>query len=200
MSHDPQPEHDPMTSTRPITAIRPIRSIRSIRPIRSTGPNATTRATSRATTRAAATAAASERGFTVIEVLVTLAITLVGLAGLMTLHHVVSKGNASAARMAEASAIAETALEDVRQRVFSQLETAFGPVPIDAELEAADGTGERVYQRRLIIDPLDAASPDLFRVRIEVSWTDDGAAPGSDNGAHDHTFVLETFRTRQDIL
>jgi hypothetical protein len=57
-----------------------------------------------------------------------------------------------------------------------------------------------VYDRRLLIEPLDEVSPDLFRVRIEVSWTDDGAAAGADDGIHDHTFVLETFRTRQEAM
>jgi len=138
-----------------------------------------------------------QQGFTMIEVLVTLAVTLIGLGGLMTLHHVVSEGTGSASRMAEASAIAETALEEVRQLGFAQIESQFGVPPIDTELEEAAGKGERVYERRLLIDPLDSVSPDLFRVRIEVSWTDDGAASGGD---HDHTFVLESFRTRQEAL
>lgn len=144
--------------------------------------------------------ARGERGFTVIEVLITLAVTLVGLAGLMTLHHVISEGTGSAGRMSEASAIAEAALEEVRQMHFSQLETAFGALPIDTDLEEAAGKGERVYARHLLIEALDAISPDLFRVRIEVTWADDGAAIGSDDGANDHTFVLETFRTRQEAL
>jgi prepilin-type N-terminal cleavage/methylation domain-containing protein len=141
-----------------------------------------------------------QRGFTVIEILVTLAVTLIGLAGLMTLHHVVSQGNSSAGRTTEASAIAETALEEVRQIAFAQLETRFGVAPIDVALDEATGKGEHVYQRRLLVEPLDSVSPDLFRVRIEVSWSDDGAAAGSDDGAHDHTFVIETFRTRQEVL
>lgn len=160
----------------------------------------TTANTSDSKTSAPPNADRGERGFTLIEVLITLAITLIGLGGLMTLHHVVSDGNSSASRMAEASAIAETALEEVRQRAFAQLVTELGAPPIDAELEEAAGRGERVYQRRLLIDPLDEVSADLFRVRVEVSWTDDGAAQGSDDGAHDHTFVLETFRTRQEAL
>ncbi len=139
-----------------------------------------------------------QQGFTLIEVLITLAVTLIGLAGLMTLHHVVSDGTGSAARMAEASGIAETALEEVRQLAFTRIESQFGAPPVDVELEQAAGKGDRVYDRQLLIEPLD--SPDLFRVRIEVSWSDDGAAAGSDDGAHDHTFVLETFRTRQEAM
>jgi prepilin-type N-terminal cleavage/methylation domain-containing protein len=143
---------------------------------------------------------AAERGFTLIEVLVTLAVTLIGLAGLMTLHHVVSDSTGSAGRMAEASAIAETALEEVRQLAFNRLETEFGAPPIDVELEQAAGKGERIYDRRLVVDPLDEVSADLFRVRIEVTWTEDGATAGADDGAHDHRLVLETFRTRQEQM
>jgi prepilin-type N-terminal cleavage/methylation domain-containing protein len=141
-----------------------------------------------------------QQGFTMIEVLITLAVTLIGLAGLMTLHHVVTDGTGSAARMAEASGIAESALEEVRQLAFTRIESQFGAPPIDVELEQAAGKGERVYDRRLLVEPLDEVSADLFRVRIEVSWTDDGAAAGSDDGSHDHTFVLETFRTRQEAM
>jgi prepilin-type N-terminal cleavage/methylation domain-containing protein len=141
-----------------------------------------------------------QQGFTMIEVLITLAVTLIGLAGLMTLHRVVSSGTASAARMAEASGIAETALEEVRQLAFTRIQSQFGAPPVDVDLEQAAGKGERVYDRRLLIEPLDEVSPDLFRVRIEVSWTDDGAAAGADDGIHDHTFVLETFRTRQEAM
>jgi len=141
-----------------------------------------------------------QQGFTVIEVLITLAVTLIGLAGLMTLHHVISEGTGSAGRMAEASSVAESALEEVRQLRFSALETSFGPAPIDVDLEEAAGQGDRVYARHLLVEPLAAVSPDLFRVRIEVSWSDDGAAAGSDDGAHDHRFVVETFRTRQEAL
>jgi prepilin-type N-terminal cleavage/methylation domain-containing protein len=144
--------------------------------------------------------ACGERGFTVIEVLITLAVTLVGLAGLMTLHHVISDGTGSAGRMAEASSIAEAALEEVRQMHFAQLETAFGTVPIDTDMEQASGKGSRVYDRHLVVEALSGVSADLFRVRIEVTWADDGAEVGSDDGAHDHRFVLETFRTRQEAL
>ena len=161
-------------------------------------------ATSKPTTRIASPARTRadrhQRGFTLIEIMVTLAVSLVGLAGLMTLHHVVSQGTGSAARMAEASGIAETALEEVRQLAYTRIETLFGAPPIDAELEEAAGKGNRVYGRRLLIEPLDQVSADLFRVRVEVTWTDDGAAAGADDGAHDHTFVLETFRTRQEAM
>jgi prepilin-type N-terminal cleavage/methylation domain-containing protein len=149
---------------------------------------------------AATRAADGQRGFTLIEILVTLAVTLIGLAGLMTLHHVISQGNSSAGRTTEASAVAESALEEVRQIPFATLESRFGVAPIDVELEEATGKGDHVYQRQLLVEPIDAVSPDLFRVRLEVSWTEDGAAAGSDNGAHDHTFVLETLRTRQEVL
>lgn len=152
--------------------------------------------------RSAARAAAlhGQRGFTVIEVLITLAVTLIGLGGLMTLHHVISEGTATAGRMAEASSIAEAALEDVRRAPFATLETQLGATPIDVELEQAHGRGDREYGRHLTVEAIDSVSADLFRVRIEVTWSDDGAVAGAEGGIHDHTFVLETFRTRQEAM
>ncbi len=149
---------------------------------------------------ARAAALRGQRGFTVIEVLITLAVTLIGLGGLMTLHHVISEGTATAGRMAEASSVAEAALEEVRRAPFATLEAQLGPAPIDVELEQARGRGERVYGRHLTIEAIDSVSADLFRVRIEVTWSDDGAVAGAEDGIHDHTFVLETFRTRQESL
>ena len=43
-----------------------------------------------------------QRGFTLIELLVTLAITTVGLIGLLTLHLSLARGNDGASRTAEA--------------------------------------------------------------------------------------------------
>lgn len=149
---------------------------------------------------ARAAALRGQQGFTLIEILITLAVTLIGLGGLMTLHHVITEGTATAGRMAEASSIAEAALEEVRRAPFATLEAQLGAPPIDVELEQASGRGERVYGRRLTVEALDAVSEDLFRVRIEVTWSDDGAVAGAEGGIHDHTFVLETFRTRQEAL
>jgi prepilin-type N-terminal cleavage/methylation domain-containing protein len=146
------------------------------------------------------TRARDQHGFTMIEILATLAVTLIGLGGLLTLHHVISEGTASSSQMAEASSIAEEALEEVRQLRFTALETRFGAVPIEVDLEPASGRNERVYERHLLVETLAAVSADIFRVRIEVTWTEAGAAAGSDDGAHDHTFVLETFRTRQEAM
>jgi prepilin-type N-terminal cleavage/methylation domain-containing protein len=144
--------------------------------------------------------ASDQHGFTMIEILATLAVTLIGLGGLLTLHHVISEGTATSSQMAEASSIAEEALEEVRQLRFTALETRFGAVPIDVDLEPASGRNDRVYERHLLVETLAEVSADVFRVRIEVTWTEAGAAAGSDDGAHDHTFVLETFRTRQEAM
>ena len=46
-----------------------------------------------------------QAGFTLLEMLITLAVTTIGLTGLLSLHVVTVKGNAASSRAAEAVAV-----------------------------------------------------------------------------------------------
>jgi hypothetical protein len=147
----------------------------------------------------AANTARGQRGSTAVELLVALAVLAVGLGGLATMHRLIAGRTGGAARLAEAAAVAEAALEETRRLRWTELEGRFGPAPIDVELAAASGAGDRLYARHLRVEPLLRVSADLFRVRVEVSWAEGGAALGA-AGAHDRTLALEALRTRQEAL
>src|SRR5689334_19607375 len=56
----------------------------------------------------------SERGFTLLELLITLSVTTIGLIGLLSLHLSVARGNDGASRSAEAQQIGAGILEGLR--------------------------------------------------------------------------------------
>lgn len=138
-------------------------------------------------------------GFTLIEIMVTMGITLLGLAAMLTLHNTVAEGNRMSVESAEASAVAESALEDLRQDSIATLESTYSAVPIDVNLADVQGRNNQVFARRLLVQAV-SGSTDLVRLRVEVTWTDSGAAAGADDGIHDHRVVLEELRTREEQL
>jgi prepilin-type N-terminal cleavage/methylation domain-containing protein len=145
--------------------------------------------------------ARGERGFTLIELLVTLGVTVIGLTGLLSIHLATVRGNSATARGGAATATAQLTIEELRQMSVAAIEDAYGPVPLDhVELDTVPGPAGLTLSRTLTISELTAASPELLLLRVEVSWTDDGAAPGEADGKYDHMVALELIRTRQEAL
>ena len=143
-----------------------------------------------------------QRGFTLLEMLVTLAITVIGLTGLLSLQLATSKGNEQSGRSGEAVAIAQRTLEAYRSRGVVALASEFSVanLPIDATLDTVAGRAGTTFRRRLIVEELTAVSNSLLKLRVEVSWTDDGAAPGAQGGVLDHRVAVELIRTAEEAL
>jgi prepilin-type N-terminal cleavage/methylation domain-containing protein len=137
-----------------------------------------------------------ERGFTLLELLVTMAVTVIGLLGLMAMYVATAKGNESTARSSEAVSIAQDTLEELRSTSMTKLVAEFGQadLPIDANLDTVAGRDGTTYNRHVLVNEL-AVSRDLVKLRVEVTWSDDNAQAGSDNGAHDHRIGLEIVRS-----
>jgi prepilin-type N-terminal cleavage/methylation domain-containing protein len=138
-----------------------------------------------------------ERGFTLLELLVTMAVTVIGLLGLMAMYVATAKGNEATARSSQAVTIAQDTLEELRSWSLDAMVTRFGQtdLPIDASLDTVSGRDGTTYSRRVTVDEVAAVSRDLVKLRVEVTWTDDNAAAGSDDGAHDHKVGLEIVRS-----
>jgi prepilin-type N-terminal cleavage/methylation domain-containing protein len=146
-----------------------------------------------------------QAGFTLMELLITMAVTIIGLMGLMSLHIATSRGNDLASRGGEGITIAQQTLEDLRaagfkDMVFNLTGNRNTALPIDVTLSTTTGRTGMTYRRRVIVTEMTAASTNLVRIRVEIGWTDDNAAQGSDNGVHDHVVALEIIRTRQESL
>jgi len=142
----------------------------------------------------------SEGGFTLIELLVAMTVTMIGLTGLLSLQTSVMQGSQAAAQFGEANAFARAAMEDLRSASVSELETRYGTLPVSGlVLDTVGGRAGQSYTRTISIEE-SAATPDLVRMTVTVTWTEEGAIPGADGGRYDHSVQIELMRTREEAL
>jgi prepilin-type N-terminal cleavage/methylation domain-containing protein len=153
----------------------------------------------------------SERGFTLLELLMTLGVTTIGLVGLMALHVSIARSNEGASRAAEATQVGHATLETLRAaRPGDMMDLLTGNPsqipPVDvawcsrdngAILATAVGRNGMTYRCRVVVVTV---ASNLMRVRVEVGWTDDGAAQGALGGQLDHLIAVEVLRTYQEAL
>jgi Tfp pilus assembly protein PilV len=157
-----------------------------------------------------------EAGFTLLELLMTLGVTTIGLIGLLSLHLSIVRGNEGASRAAEATQLGHATLESLRAartgRDLMELLTGSSSdaPPVDVQwcrrdasnnVEAtAIGRNGMTYRCRVVVVELTAASTSLWRIRVEIGWTDDGAAQGAQGGILDHLIAVEVIRTLEEAM
>ena len=143
------------------------------------------------------------RGFTLLELLITLSVTTIGLIGLLSLHLSIARGNDGASRSAEAQQIGTIELEALRAQSSSEMMktltgSATSSPPVTAPVKTVVGRGGMTYRiTRSVVVP---AGTSLWRIRVETAWTDDGAAAGANGGQLDHMLPLEVVRTQEEAL
>ncbi len=147
----------------------------------------------------------AQRGFTLLELLITLSVTTIGLIGLLSLHLSVARGNDGASRSAEAQQIGAGVLEGLRaQSVTAMMQTLTGnpgaAPPVTAPVITAPGRGGMTFRIIRSVAALNGSSTSLWRIRVETAWTEDGAAAGANGGQLDHTLALEVVRTTEEAL
>jgi len=146
-----------------------------------------------------------QRGFTLLELLITLSVTTIGLIGLLALHLSIARGNDGASRAAEAEQITAAALEDLRaQSPRTMMKTLTGnPLampPATAAVVTARGRNGMPYNVTRSVTALNSASSSLWLVRVSTSWGEEGAAIGSAGDPLTHTIALEVIRTIEEQL
>lgn len=149
--------------------------------------------------------ASEQAGFTLVEVLIALVVTVVGLLGLLAMHTTTLKGNRDAGRAAEATAIAQQSVEEVRalaiDGITNSITARYGALPIlDVPMNTVLGRANVVFKPKLSVEELTAVSPDLIRIRVVVEWADGGDDPDSSPEENKHKVSLELVRTRQEAL
>ena len=153
----------------------------------------------------------SQQGFTLVELLVTLAVTVVGLTGLLAVHVTQSRGTTETNRTTEAIAIGQSLREDLRSKSTIEMFNTFGVgalPPIDATMSTAAGRNGLTYNRRVVVTNMTAFSSSLVRIRVEIGWADDGAtfSPTTDAagqlvlGPLEHMIAIELVRTIEENL
>jgi type II secretory pathway pseudopilin PulG len=151
-----------------------------------------------------------EGGFTLLELLVTLGVTTIGLIGLLSLHLSLVRGNEGASRATEATQLGHATLESLRAaRTLGDLAELLTGNPADAPPidvpwcrrnnnvvePTAPGRGGMTYRCRVVLTDAAPGLAGLWRIRVEIGWTDDGAAPGAQGGILDHLIAVEVIRT-----
>lgn len=145
------------------------------------------------------------RGFTLLELLITMSVTTIGLIGLLSLHVSVSRGNDGASRSAEAQQIAVTELESLRALGLVPMMAALTgsaslTFPTAPRVRTTTGRGAMTYTVTTQASTLPGTSASLVKIRTVVSWTDDGGTAGSNGGQLDHQLALEVIRTMEEAL
>ena len=134
----------------------------------------------------------------------TLSVTTISLVGLMSLHLSIARGNDSASRFAEATQFGNATVEGLRAQTIPNMllsltgSSATAP-PIDVNLTTLAGRAGMTYRRRVLVEQLNSASTSLWRIRVEIGWTDDG---GASTGAAElqHLVAIELIRTVEEQL
>ncbi|HET9625734.1 MAG TPA: prepilin-type N-terminal cleavage/methylation domain-containing protein [Kofleriaceae bacterium] len=149
-----------------------------------------------------------ERGFTLLELLITLSVTTIGLVGLLALHLSIARGNDGASRSADAQQLAASEIEALRALPIAgtnSLMTALSGSPLLAlptpqRTRTAIGRTGMSFTIKTKATAIVGASSSLIKIRTEVSWTEDGGTAGANNGQLDHMLPLEIIRTVEEAL
>ena len=149
--------------------------------------------------------APGEAGFTLVEVLIALTVTVVGLMGLLSVHTTTLKGNRDSGRASEATAIAQQSIEEVRalaiEGATNSITAKYGALPFsNVPMDTVFGRAGVVFKPQLSVVELTTVSPDLVHIRVVVEWADGGDDPTSVPAANKHKVALELVRTRQEAL
>jgi prepilin-type N-terminal cleavage/methylation domain-containing protein len=145
-----------------------------------------------------------QRGFTLLELLITLSVTTIGLVGLLSLHLSVARGNDGASRSAEAQQICATQIEMLRAQSPTDMmgtlvgNTAAVPPQVAPEIEVPGRAG-MIYKVTRSVAQV-PASASLWRIRVVTRWAEDGGELGANGGQLDHSIALEVIRTFEEAL
>jgi Tfp pilus assembly protein PilV len=140
-----------------------------------------------------------------MELLMTLAITTIGLIGLLSLHLSIARGNDGASRTAEAQQVGTLTIEQLRaQRITDMMQTLTGSStsvpPVSVAMPTMTGRNGSTYARTVSVTALNSASTSLWKLRVVVTWQEDGAVAGTSGGIYDHSMAVEVIRTVEEAL
>jgi prepilin-type N-terminal cleavage/methylation domain-containing protein len=144
-----------------------------------------------------------QRGFTLLELLITLSVTTIGLVGLLSLHLSVARGNDGASRSAEAQQMCVSELETLRATSYNNLLILLaGPGTGFPRTRTAVlvGRGGFPFTVTSTLTDLPTISSGLLKIRVVTTWAEEGATFSGGSGAFDHSLALEVIRTVQEAL
>jgi Tfp pilus assembly protein PilV len=140
-----------------------------------------------------------------LELLITLSVTTIGLVGLLSLHLSIARGNDGASRSAEAQQLAVSELESLRAMTTAKMMSnltgnSTPPLPTTPRVRVVTGRSGMSFTITTTVVSLPSLSTDLIRIRTVVTWTEEGGVAGGNGGQLDHALPLEVVRTLQEVL
>lgn len=152
----------------------------------------------------------AQAGFSLVEILVALTITVIGLVGLMSLHAAMIRGNREDVRFADATTLAQRALEELRALPIvdndpssigpDNIQARFGNLPIaDVIYDKTVSDSGVTYLLRLSATPI---SGTLVRLGMRVEWLANGEDPEGATVAPEerHSISVEMIRSTLEML
>jgi prepilin-type N-terminal cleavage/methylation domain-containing protein len=142
----------------------------------------------------------AEAGFTLLELLVAMAITIFGLMGLMAGHLSLSSASDRATETEEAVTLGQQLVEELRaQRVGDLMKSLTGSSTSTAPQTITDylpqtGRNGLAYHRDVRITQGPTAT--LWRIRVEVYWNEDNAT----GATNQHRLPFEIIRSNLEQL
>jgi hypothetical protein len=127
-----------------------------------------------------------EGGFTVLEILIALAVTTIGLAAVMMVQSTVIKGNRYGQRFERAKLLAEQTMEELRGRDVSPFESMVVTLPY-YEREGV------MYRPQFGVEYL-PGTENLMMVTVQVSFGEEG------DESDRRIAQLQMIRTKQEVL
>jgi type IV pilus modification protein PilV len=106
------------------------------------------------------------RGFTLLEVMITVVILVIGLLGLAGLQIMAIKGNSFGQQMSVASTLAQNQLEQLRRISYDSLSDGSS----DGNDQYTDAANGVTYNRQWAA-VTDVSHPDWLTLNVTVSWT-----------------------------
>jgi prepilin-type N-terminal cleavage/methylation domain-containing protein len=128
-------------------------------------------------------------GFTMIEIMVSLGLLVIGLAGVLALHTATVRGNRVSRQLERARVLAVQLMEDLRGRPMTILPDLCTGDTIDT-IEPVEGA---VYSRSCTLTAVTGAA-DLRLLVARVSF------PSDDDDGTTHEAALQMLRTVQENL
>ncbi len=117
------------------------------------------------------TALSNEKGITLIELLIAMAILAVGMFGMVTMQIASSKGNRTGNMRTEARILAQSMIEQLSEQDATAL--TIGSLPVEANIDVNGATGG-IYTRTTTIDNMaldNGSNSGVARiVTVTVSW------------------------------
>jgi Tfp pilus assembly protein PilV len=113
----------------------------------------------------------SEQGFTLVEVMIAVLLTVIGVMGILGLIHAESRSGNRSRHMTEASVLAAGQMEDLRTQALSGTGGSADASPVDAMGSNASAV---MYTRSWTWAPGTVANTIAYTTK--VTWSEDGQA------------------------